>query len=153
MDDKGQIIRRFKQFMDVKGLNNNQVTVKAGLSTGQIGKAIDRNKGLNEATVEKLLRAFPELNPVWLLTGEGDIFGVKDGLRLALLTDLRPDQDTPAVNEVSVPYDKDDHIIELEREVERLKAANQALLEAFKAIGAGKGHGASDVGHKSQKSA
>jgi hypothetical protein len=71
-----KIIDRLQQFMDKKGLNDNQVTVTAGLSIGLIGKARKANKGINSESIEKILHAYAELSPDWLLTGRGDMLKV-----------------------------------------------------------------------------
>lgn len=57
--------------MDSQGINNNQMTVKAGLSVGLIGSARKKRSGLHSDNIEKILRAYPELNPSWLITGRG----------------------------------------------------------------------------------
>ncbi|WP_205727647.1 hypothetical protein [Flavobacterium crocinum] len=64
---------RLAEFMSVKGINNNMITVTAGLSIGQIGKAISNNSGINSTSIEKILYAYPEINPEWLLTGKGEM--------------------------------------------------------------------------------
>ncbi|WP_442795348.1 S24 family peptidase [Pelobium manganitolerans] len=56
--------------MAKKSINDNSLTVKAGLSVGLIGKARKAKKGLHSETIEKILHAYPELNPVWFLTGK-----------------------------------------------------------------------------------
>jgi len=65
------IIGRLEQFMDSQGINNNQMTVKAGLSVGLIGSARKKRTGLHSNNIEKILHAYPELNPSWLITGRG----------------------------------------------------------------------------------
>lgn len=64
---------RLSEFMTFKEINNNMITVSAGLSVGQIGKAIANNSGINSSSIEKILYAYPELNPEWLLTGKGNM--------------------------------------------------------------------------------
>ena len=64
-------IERLQYYMQEKGINDNQMTVNAGLSVGLIGKAKGSNKGMNAANIEKILLAYPDLNPDWLLTGRG----------------------------------------------------------------------------------
>ena len=49
------------------------MTVTAGLSVGLIGRAIKSKSGLNSDSIEKILCAYPELNPNWLLTGRGEM--------------------------------------------------------------------------------
>lgn len=114
----------------------------AGLSNGQIGKAFKRNKGLNHHTIEKLLHAFPDLKRDWFLYGDSDV-------RLDVRAGVRTEANLQ-VNEPNTGYKTR---AELEAEIERLKAANSALIDAFKAIGEGKSGGGSDVGRKGQKQA
>lgn len=64
---------RLFRYAEFKGLNDNQITVKAKLSNGLIGKARNGKKTLSVANIEKLLYAFPDLSPEWLLTGRGEM--------------------------------------------------------------------------------
>jgi phage repressor protein C with HTH and peptisase S24 domain len=68
------IIDRLEIFMADSGLNDNQLTVKAGLSIGLIGNARKVRKGLHSDTIEKILHAFKKLNAQWFMLGEGDIY-------------------------------------------------------------------------------
>lgn len=70
-------IERLQYYMQKKGINDNQMTVNAGLSVGLIGKAKSSNKGMNAANIEKILLACPDLNSDWLLTGRGEMFKAK----------------------------------------------------------------------------
>lgn len=65
------LTERLEGYMAYKGLNNNKLTVQAKLSVGLLGKAMRSNKGLNSDTIEKILNTCPDLNPEWLLTGNG----------------------------------------------------------------------------------
>lgn len=65
------IIDRFIKYMDFKGLNDNQVTVDCHLSVGLIGKARKGKSDLGRNSIEKILKAYPDLSRVWLLNGEG----------------------------------------------------------------------------------
>lgn len=67
------IIDRLEQFMNSQGINNNQLTVKAGLSIGLIGSARKKRTGLHSDNLEKILHACPELNPAWLITGKEEM--------------------------------------------------------------------------------
>lgn len=64
---------RLAEFIEFKGINNNIVTVEAGLSVGLLGKAILKNTGINSTSIEKILYAYQDLNPTWLLTGRGEM--------------------------------------------------------------------------------
>jgi hypothetical protein len=62
-------IERLQYFMEKKGINDNQMTVNAGLSVGLIGKAKVSGKGMSSMNIEKILLAYPELSADWLLIG------------------------------------------------------------------------------------
>lgn len=44
---------RLQYFMEKKGINDNQMTVNAGLSVGLIGKAKVSGKGMSSMNIEK----------------------------------------------------------------------------------------------------
>jgi len=62
---------RLDKYMSYKGLNDNQVTVQAGLSVGSLGKQRKGGRGLSSDSIAKLLQSYPELDALWLLTGQG----------------------------------------------------------------------------------
>ena len=59
--------------MKSKGINDNQLTIAAGLSVGLIGKAKSSGKGMSAVNIEKILLAYPDLSAEWLLTGKGEM--------------------------------------------------------------------------------
>lgn len=59
--------------MDFKGLNDNQVTIDCHLSVGLIGKARKGKSDLGRNSIEKILRAYSDLNREWLLNGKGNM--------------------------------------------------------------------------------
>lgn len=68
------IIDRLQKYMEVKGINDNQMTVAAGLSMGLLGKMKKNGKGMNSANIEKILLTYRDLSPEWLIIGEGEMF-------------------------------------------------------------------------------
>lgn len=101
------VIDRLVKYMEFRGLNDNIVTETADLSIGQLGKARKNNTGLRSDTIEKILYAYPELNPTWLLTGRGKmIAGMSDQMSdQDVRPDVRPEEKTPfLVNETKVEY-------------------------------------------------
>jgi repressor LexA len=71
-------IERLQYYMKSKGINDNQMTVSAGLSVGLIGKA-KSSKGMTSSNIEKILLAYPDINSDWLLTGRGNMLSSDNG--------------------------------------------------------------------------
>ena len=69
----GSFISRLDEYMQYSGLNDNQVTNKAKLAVGAIGKARKRDSALSADNIEKLLYAFTDINARWLITGTGEM--------------------------------------------------------------------------------
>lgn len=67
------LIDRLDQYMKYSGLNDNKVTVNAGITVGLIGTARKRGSGLSGDNIGKILYAYKDINARWLLTGEGDM--------------------------------------------------------------------------------
>lgn len=66
-----RIIDRLDKYMREKGINDNQVTVNAGLSIGLIGNARRGTHDLGKKAIDKILNYYQDLNRYWLLTGDG----------------------------------------------------------------------------------
>lgn len=88
-------IERLQYYMQEKGINDNQMTVNAGLSVGLIGKAKGSNKGMNAANIEKILLAYPDLNSDWLLTGRGKMCKMQEE------SSLQPKDTLPIAHQTS----------------------------------------------------
>lgn len=58
---------RILQFIDYKGVSKNKFYIETGISNG----ILDKKSGLSMDTIEKFYSTYPEINPEWLLTGQG----------------------------------------------------------------------------------
>lgn len=96
---KQSTTERLAIYMASKGINNNMITNAAGLSIGQIGKAISNNSGINSTSIEKILHTYSDINPEWLLTGKGDM--LKDKKLKAVLAD-ETDKGYPLINATAI---------------------------------------------------
>lgn len=64
---------RFDEYMKVKHLNDNKVTVDCGLSKGLLGQARTGKSDLGMKAIDKILTKYQDLNKTWLLTGSGEM--------------------------------------------------------------------------------
>jgi hypothetical protein len=108
--------QRLDIFMKHSNLNDNKITVEAGIANGLIGKARMRGS-LSQYNISKILYRYSNLNARWLLTGEGEMLG----------------KEASQFEEIVIVYklilnDKDEKIEELNREIGRLRER----LEIFK---------------------
>ena len=68
------IVDRLMAFRDYVGLSNSQLADKAGIPRPTLSQFLNgRNKRMSDDLTTKLHAAFPELNVLWLLFGEGDM--------------------------------------------------------------------------------
>lgn len=72
-------IDRFDIYMKKNGLNDNKVTIQLGLSVGVLGKSRKEGRDLSSKVIEQILNFYPDLNRVWLLTGEGEMLNTPAG--------------------------------------------------------------------------
>lgn len=65
---------RILEFISYKRITNQSFEQLAGLSNGAVNKMGDNTR---RSTLDKISNTFPELNRVWLLTGEGEMLKQK----------------------------------------------------------------------------
>ena len=114
-------IDRFDFYMKSAGLNDNKVTVQLGLTVGVIGKSRKEGRDLSRSTIKKILATYTDLNPNWLLTGEGPM----------LISDAKPEgavkpQQTSNGSLVEYLQRK---IAELEGKIDKLNEEKADLLQ------------------------
>lgn len=68
--DSRKPIERLKEFISMKGLSDSAFEKKAGLSNGYITNSTKGTGGLNSETIMKLYSVFPEINLMWIITGD-----------------------------------------------------------------------------------
>ena len=111
---------RLDIFMRYRGLNDNKISLTAGISNGLIGKGRKRG-GISQENISKLIHAYPELDANWLLTGQGSM------LREQSAPEVVPPPSEPAFPGFI------EKIQELSVKVGRLEAENEHLRTAIEA--------------------
>lgn len=64
------INERFEKFFEYKGIKRSEFERRCGLSNGYTRNLRDSPKS---EKLKDILNAFPEINPIWLQTGEGEM--------------------------------------------------------------------------------
>ena len=67
-------IHRLKEYMDNEGISNSAFEKKNELSNGYIGTQLKRNADMGESVLVKVLKNYPDINPIWLIIGEGQMY-------------------------------------------------------------------------------
>lgn len=151
------VLDRLKEYIDYKIINVSAFEKSIGMSNASFGKSLKNKGAIGSDKLENILIVYPDINPVWLLTGEGDM------LKSDLSSKSRPYEmaiEPLILNEEQVEFKKEpiEHImseyernlwdlIKSQREsITRLELSNEKLIE--KVVG-GKNpkEGASDVQH------
>ena len=70
-------LKRIKQYIDYKGITNQNFEKQIGFSNGAFASQLKNNRTIGVDKLENILIAFPELNPEWLLTGNGEMLKTK----------------------------------------------------------------------------
>jgi transcriptional regulator with XRE-family HTH domain len=63
---------RIEQFLEDKRITQAEFANRAGISPATITHFFNGRNNLSEMVVSKILLAYPEINPIWLLEGKGE---------------------------------------------------------------------------------
>lgn len=72
-DYQGDTPKRLKAFFTYRGTVLSSIERKMGIANGRLGKIIDNDSAFGIDLLEKLISEYPDLNPTWLLTGQGEM--------------------------------------------------------------------------------
>jgi phage repressor protein C with HTH and peptisase S24 domain len=66
-------LQRIKQYIDFKGLRISSFEKEVGMSNGSFASQLKNNKTIGVDKLENILNKYPEINPIWILTGKGEM--------------------------------------------------------------------------------
>lgn len=67
------ILERLKEYMDCKGIKIAAFERSIGMSNASFGKSLKNGKSIGTDKLENILSIYKDINPNWLLTGEGSM--------------------------------------------------------------------------------
>ena len=75
-----KIVDRIKLFIEHKNISLRRFDESIGMSKGYMSRQIKTNASVGGDVLARIIDAYPELNPVWLLQGKGDMLLIKEGI-------------------------------------------------------------------------
>lgn len=69
MQNISPIKQRILQYVDYLGIAKRSFYAKTGISRG----TLDNSSGITEDIIAKFIAIYPNVSPIWLLTGEGEM--------------------------------------------------------------------------------
>ncbi|MGB5402508.1 MAG: hypothetical protein WBN13_00895 [Robiginitalea sp.] len=112
-------IDRLMMFIKQSGLSARQFDLSIGASNGYTLRMLKNKASIGSDVIETILRIYPDLNVVWLLTGKGEMFKSQDVSDILDFDDL-PDhrkQEIERIIEVKIKERQRDDLKALLREV------------------------------------
>ena len=67
------ILQRIKQYLDYRGIATSAFEKSIGMGNASFGKSLKSGGTIGANKLEIILKTYPELNPTWLITGEGEM--------------------------------------------------------------------------------
>ncbi|MCH4828926.1 hypothetical protein [Flavobacterium columnare] len=90
------VVKRIKEYIDFKGVTNQKLEMQIGYSNGAFGSQLKNNKTIGSDKLENILIIYSDLNPEWLLTGNGEMLkgATNEGMQKRNLIPLYEDVET-----------------------------------------------------------
>lgn len=119
--------KRILQYLNIKNITKYQFYKNTSISRG----TLDNDSGLTEENIAKCLAYYKDINPIWLLTGEGPMLRNDDGSN-----DAKPAQVAPVVEQSCAQCAIKDKLIESQQAtIEAQRETINLLKQELKACG------------------
>lgn len=118
MENITKISDRIKQFIDYKKITINKFSDSVGTSNSYFNKLIKNGTTIGSDKIENILQAYPEINPIWLVTGKGEMINGYNQKETSLNITNEPRENYESAA-----------VFKLKNEIEILKHKNEILEE------------------------
>jgi hypothetical protein len=128
MQEKSLIKKNILEYLEIKGLTKYKFYQQTGITRG----VLDQNNGMSEENTARIIAYFKDINPIWLLTGQGEMIlsnsypipkeSIPDIVAERPFQAYESDKDEVIKQLKERLIDKEEVIILLRSEVKRLKS-------------------------------
>lgn len=134
-------IDRLYQYLDFKGIKPSVFEKEISFSSGYLSVQRKRNADMGESQLTKVINYFDDLNPIWLLTGDGNMircdnntYNIEDKTNYVsdnntYYSTKKENTDSPIIELIHQLAKKDDNIHQLHLEIRDLIEENSRLKE------------------------
>lgn len=77
------ILERLKQYIDFKGISVAAFERSIGMANASFGKSLKKQGAIGTDKLENILNIYPDISPLWLLKGEGNMISVNESAQPA----------------------------------------------------------------------
>jgi len=120
-----KIKERLIEFLKYLGIGQDKFAKSVGLSRGYVNNIRDN---ITMKTVDKILKAYPELNKSWLLTGEGEMLNENQSKNLQLKSDKKDKENQILIEQFEHNFNEIITIEKTNMEISKMNA------ESFKKV-------------------
>ena len=112
-------IDRLMEFIKYSGLSARQFDLSIGASNGYTLRMIKNRASIGSDVIENILRTYPDLNVVWLLTGEGPMLKSQQEEEILDFDKLSPEKqkEIEQIIEIKIKERQREELKDLLREV------------------------------------
>lgn len=118
------ILERLKEYIDYKRISIAAFEKSVGMSNASFGKSLKNGGAIGTDKLENILITYSDINPIWLLTGEGSMLKEEQIQEKVV---VNTDSNTLLYNIYSDLQKKDLKIDSLNIEIKELQAENKVL--------------------------
>lgn len=125
-------IKRIYQYIDSKGIKAVPFEKKIGLSNGYLGKQLSRNADLGEGILMRVIENCPDINPEWLLTGNGEMLKNEEENEFSDKEIMSKEKGPEGEVDYKKLWENSEYTISLQKEkIELLEQTIEARKESF----------------------
>ena len=104
------VSERLGKYIEYKDISYYAFENSIGAGRGSISKAVKEGKSIGSYTLENILTAYEDLNPMWLLTGEGDM--IRDDRPISELENIDKSENLNGFSKLEIINYISDHLPE-----------------------------------------